>query len=974
MVMKKKDKNFIIFFTAVYLLFLTSFVSPFACVADAQDFFLDEDISAYTITRFEEGFTEHEVRIAWLAFGGADEYKIFRSVNQGDFTEIRNIDYEDEGFQFWWIDENILDGNTYSYYVQGYWQNESVGTTDTMNVDFWLPSCQAEYPVNNEIVIEDNPEFKWSSISITTFPYKNAIFSAEGEFILFDLTDEEEVLRVEVEDFNISSLKLFSEDESSDIIIEADADSEIQITPENESEMIEETENEADDNNISDDENNENADDNNESSPQLTIKHKYQWQFKVTGYDDEYSPIAESITGGFFSFQEKSEEDEMAEEEEDIVEGGLNIDAGSISYQIIDGKDVIIAREGVDLAYQDIRLNANFIEIRVDDNELIAKEQVNFRKGEESYSSSALNYNWETEKIILDDMSGEATGDKIKGKVYYQGGRLENFVETVEIDNGVFTTCDLEEPHWHIEAEQITIYIDDKIIAKKVSWYEGKRKLFTLPSFMIFLRGKNQFPYWPDIGQSSSEGWFLKNQFNYVRDAESYGSVYLDWMQKKGLAAGIEHTFELGEEKVDDGELVLYLYGLKRKDVKTFDLDAKINYWQNFENNFKLRANVTYDGTINYGADNSSHSIKPDFYIYKKWDDSLLTITSKYNFNKTTSTSSSGNIKLSYDNKITDKLDSNLDILYTSNSPASGETDHQLRPEWVLKYSGNGYTLNLVTEKQIDLNEGLFSGENSPNTLDKLPELTFKKPSTKIKDTGISYSVDASIGRYYEGATDQDNIRGEYIINLNRPFKINDNISLNASGLYRQDVYLSGEARYQLGGKLDLKVGYRPEFYGTFSYSYYMSEGPTPFNFDTLSELSESASARITLIPYNDLQINLSTNYNFVTESFGNLGIRAQWKPKDDYDIYLSTYYDLNNMEWNKRVDTRMSLKLSDEWKLSYSGSVYFDDFDIRNSVISVVRDLHCREISINYRQSTKSIWLDFSINAFPTESITIGG
>ncbi|MDD4765452.1 MAG: hypothetical protein PHS39_06285, partial [Atribacterota bacterium] len=158
------------------------------------------------------------------------------------------------------------------------------------------------------------------------------------------------------------------------------------------------------------------------------------------------------------------------------------------------------------------------------------------------------------------------------------------------------------------------------------------------------------------------------------------------------------------------------------------------------------------------------------------------------------------------------------------------------------------------------------------------------------------------------------------------------------------------------------------------SYSYYMSDGPTPFNFDTLSELSESASARITLIPHSDLQINLSTNYNFVTESFGNLGIRAQWKPKDDYDIYLSTYYDLNNMEWNKRVDTRMSLKLSDEWKLSYSGSVYFDDFDIRNSVISVVRDLHCREISINYRQSTKSIWLDFSINAFPTESITIGG
>jgi hypothetical protein len=968
----KKIYSLISFISAIMLLFLFFLFSPFVRNADAQDFFMDESINAYTITRFESGFTEYEVRISWLAFGVAEEYKIFKSVNQGEFEEIRNIDYEDEGFQLWWIDEDIMEGNNYSYYIEGYFQQESVGTTDTVNVDFWLPSCQAEYPVNNEIVVENNPEFKWKSISVNTFPFKNSIFSAEGEFILFDLTTEEEIKRVEIEDFNISSLKLFSEEETSEVINENNLDSEIDITTENETEITEKNEDDTDAN-ISKDENNENTE-NDESSPKLIIKHKYQWQFKVIGYDDGNQAIAESITGGFFSFQEKSAEDEAVEDEEEPVEGGLNIDAGFISYQIIDGKDVIVAREGVALSYQDINLKANYIEIKIEDNELVAKENVDFNKGEESYTCSALNYNWETEKIIMDDMSGEATGDKIKGKVYYQGGKLENFPETVEIDSGVFTTCDLEEPHWHIEAEKITIYIDDKIIAKKVSWYEGKRKLFTLPSFMIFLRGKNQFPYWPNIGQSSSEGWFLKNQFNYVRDAESYGSYYLDWMQKKGFAAGIEHTFELGEEKVDDGELVLYFYGLKRKNASIFDLDAKIDYWQNFENSLKLRANVTYDGTINYGAGNSSHSIKPDFYFYKKWDDSLLTITSKYNFNKTTSTSSSGNIKLSYDNKITDRLDSSLDILYTSDSPASGETGHELRPEWLLKYSGNGYTLNLVTEKQIDLNEGLFSGGNSPNTLDKLPELTFKKPSTKIKDTDINYSIDASIGRYYEGATDQDNIRGEYIINVNRPFKINDNISLNASGLYRQDVYLSGEARYQLGGKLDLKVGYRPEFYGNLSYSYYMSEGPTPFNFDTLSPLTESAKASIVLNPTDTLQVNLSTNYNFVNESFGNLGIKAQWKPKDDYDIYVSTYYDLNNMQWNKKVDTKMALKLSDEWKMTYSGSVYFDDFDIRNSVISVVKDLHCREISINYRQSTQSIWLDFKINAFPTESITIGG
>src|SRR6056297_2865582 len=141
----------------------------------------------------------------------------------------------------------------------------------------------------------------------------------------------------------------------------------------------------------------------------------------------------------------------------------------------------------------------------------------------------------------MDELSGETTGYKIKGKVYYQGEKLENFPDIIDIKGGSFTTCDLEEPHWHIVAEQITIYPDDKIIAKNISWYEGDKKIFTLPSFMIFLRGKNQLPYLPDIGQSNSEGWYFKNQFNYVEDASSYGSIYLDLMEKKGIGAGIEH-------------------------------------------------------------------------------------------------------------------------------------------------------------------------------------------------------------------------------------------------------------------------------------------------------------------------------------------------------------------------------------------------------------------------------------------------
>jgi len=921
----KKINYYLIFFVPCILLLslilCANFIPSSVISAEAQDIFSDEEISAYTITRFEGGFAEYEVQIMWSVFEEADEYRIYKSTNEGEFEEV-NEDYEDEGFQLWWTDSDILEGNSYSYYIEGYSQGEYIRSTKQVDVDFWLPACPAKFPIDNEVVHEEQPTFEWEPISITTFPFKNVIYSARGKFLLHDLTEDKEIWKTEIPDINTGQ-----------IVFDID-----------------------------------------DAGKELEKKHQYQWQYKVTGYNNENQPIAESITGSFFSFQEKTEK--VDELEEEYPEGSLNIDAESLSYQIIDGEDVIVARDKVNLRYQDIVLEANFVQIIIDKNELIAKEQVIFTKGKESYSCQALNYNWESEKIIMDELSGEATGDKIKGKVYYQGKRMENFPETIEITNSYFTTCDLEKPHWHIEAEEITIYPDDKIIAKKISWYEGDKKIFTLPSFMIFLRGKNQLPYLPDIGQSSNEGWYFKNQFNYVEDATSYGSVYLNLMEKKGIGTGIEHTFELGEEKVDDGELVLYLYGLKRKNNNIVDLDGRISYWENFENNLKLKANVVYDGSIYSSSDNSSHNIKPDFYLYKKWEDALLTLTGKYNFNiDYDSVSSTGNIKLSYDYALTDRLKSNLDLLYTSKDTGIDESaDLELRPEWLLRYNGNGYTLSLVTEKQIDLDGDSFTGDGNSRSLDKLPELIFKKSSSKIKNTDINYSINASIARYYEGAIDEENIRGEYIINVNRPFTINDHISFTTSGVYRQDVYLTGEARYLVGGKLDLKVGYKPEFYGNFSYNYYISEGPTPFNFDVLSPLTESASASIVLKPREDLQINLSTNYNFVSESFGSLSSRIKWKPKDEHDIYLSTYYDLNNMEWNKRIDTRMSLKLSEKWKLSYRGSIYFDDFDIRNSIISVVRDLHCREISINYKQSNQSIWVDFKINAFPTESITIGG
>ena len=140
----------------------------------------------------------------------------------------------------------------------------------------------------------------------------------------------------------------------------------------------------------------------------------------------------------------------------------------------------------------------------------------------------------------------------------------------------------------------------------------------------------------------------------------------------------------MGEKKVDDGELILYFYGLKRKGTSIYDLDANVNYWQNFENDLRLKANLDYTGTINAGSlASSDHTLKPDFYLYKKWEDSLLTLAGKYNFNvKKDNIAGKGNIKMVYDHTITDDLKSNLTLLYSSQDATDQPIDHLLRPEW----------------------------------------------------------------------------------------------------------------------------------------------------------------------------------------------------------------------------------------------------------------------------------------------------
>jgi len=674
--------------------------------------------------------------------------------------------------------------------------------------------------------------------------------------------------------------------------------------------------------------------------------------------------------------QEAPVTEETLNIEETEEELDISLTAEYITYEKIEGADLIIAQEGVELKYQDIEIKAEYLKINLTTHLLFASGEILFKQDETDTHCEELTYNWKTKKTILLRLKGELTGEGIKGKAYYQGEKMENFPETVEIAGGSVTTCELEEPHYHIAAKEMIIYPKDKIIARNISWYEGKTKIITLPYFLIFLDRKTQQPILPKIGQNSADGWFIKTNFNYYIDEKSYGTFYIDWLERKGIGTGVEHTWEIGSQD-NSGEASLYLYQIKEKNTDKYKLTGKLNYKQEFkEEDIKTQLILDYSGTKTMGTA-PSNVLKSQFSLDKIGENYNLKLTGKYNFSgkEMDDLSIDGNITIKHNYTFSDNLNSALTLIYTDKNPASQEAaDLELKPKWELKYQGEGYTLSLTTEKRFDLDGDNYSGDDVSKIIDRLPEFVFNKSTAVIGDTKITYDINASVAHFYEAASEEDNWRGEYIINVKRPFNFGEYLTLTPSGIFRQDVYLSGEARYLVGGKIDLKVDYNPYISSTLSYIYNKSVGPTPFNFDYIAPLTNTVSGKLTLVPSEKVKLDLSTNYNFVTENFGNLVGKLEYKPKDNWKMDFSSSYNLNSMEWTKKINSTLDLQLSDDWRIRYRGVVDLDGFKLSNSVVGITRDLHCREITINYKQATKSFWVEFYIKAFPTEKITLGG
>lgn len=193
------------------------------------------------------------------------------------------------------------------------------------------------------------------------------------------------------------------------------------------------------------------------------------------------------------------------------------------------------------VVYGEITLTAD--EIQIDwDNDLVRaygrpdstgkiQNKPLFQQGADSYVADSISYNMETEKgvvhgIITEQGGGYLTADKVKR---YPEGYMY-------LNRGSFTTCNLAEPHFHIQARKLKLLSNNTIVAGPFNMYVGDA-----PTPLGFLFG--MFPnsttrrsgiIVPVYGESLERGFFLRNGGYYWAIGERAALTFLGDIYTRG--------------------------------------------------------------------------------------------------------------------------------------------------------------------------------------------------------------------------------------------------------------------------------------------------------------------------------------------------------------------------------------------------------------------------------------------------------
>jgi hypothetical protein len=179
---------------------------------------------------------------------------------------------------------------------------------------------------------------------------------------------------------------------------------------------------------------------------------------------------------------------------------------------------ISLKAERVDVNWDNATLNALGVPDTAKTDSVIGKPIM--RDGGEEYKGDEVKYNFRTRK-------GKITiGNTQMDNGYYVGDQIKKVEPDVLcVADGIYTTCDLKDPHFYFGSPKMKVFVRDKVVAEPVFLYVADVPVFALP-FGVFPAhgGRSSGLIAPAYGNDNRFGWYLSH-IGYYWAASDYWDV-----------------------------------------------------------------------------------------------------------------------------------------------------------------------------------------------------------------------------------------------------------------------------------------------------------------------------------------------------------------------------------------------------------------------------------------------------------------
>lgn len=659
---------------------------------------------------------------------------------------------------------------------------------------------------------------------------------------------------------------------------------------------------------------------------------------------------------------------------------------------------VFVASGNVRLVHGEVTIRADSLMYDMNAEEITLHGGVVYRDPDAEMSGTSLRYDVAGQRGWLDDVEAVYRQDEWGDPVFLFGKSIYRDPDRIVVTGARVTTCTVDQPPYHLAAREVEVFPGERLVVRDVRFVEHGITLAYWPYLAISLKEERSRFDAPRPGYNQRDGWYVLWTYNYETGGDDYGSLYVDYYQRRGLGTGVRHVYQHSARQYGE----LYLYTVGNPDGGR-DYKGEVQHRWLLSTGLEARGTARYE-SLGFGGPNPEEIIRGEGSLYRGTAGRVFDVQGRF---------------LEERRRTGGKLE--LD--------ASGRVVYQFPNDWHFSLRGSAYRMNTETrdarrysylaqvEKRwsdytllIDVEQRIHPTlekyrHRDPETewfsMHRLPEVTLSTNRTLL---GLPFTFRVTGGHFREFSRDDQARQDWRLAALAQMRGVTYPLSRTASLTLRAGAtsYTYGRHENQLALTGRATLAYRPfrSLRLTADYDHQRSWGSTPFHFDRLVP-QDTVTPRVQWNrgPWNVL---LTTRYNLQTHQWDRSLVSQAVYRHGIVDGRLTTTYDMQrkrwgqaiatialtpsegrrlrvgatyNMEQNRltRLDVEGAIPLFAGWRLG--ASMIYDIWNNKFSTgfFKLTKDLGCREISISYDHLDREVWLEYHIFAFPQSRVRVG-